>query len=240
MSSMKQKIKNFLEQQNLYLRKISGMSSGQDVYIDLLHKYKVDIKLAFDVGAHKGETLDDLKNYYDNSVVHCFEPIQNNFSLLKQKAAQYKYVTVNDFALSNNIGSIIIEKQKDSQTNSLKFEATESTLEANTEQIQVNTLNAYTKEVNITKIDLLKIDVEGFELQVLEGGSNLLQNNSIHFIFLEASLDPQDKLHSNLYTIQNFLDKYNFKLCGIYDQVVWYSPSRLAYFNALFINDKFI
>lgn len=237
---MKQKIKNFLEQRNLYLRKISGLSAGQDVYIDLLYKYKVDVRLAFDVGAHKGETLDDLKNYYNNSEIHCFEPIQNNFHHLKQKAAQYKFVTVNDFALSNIIGSIIIEKQKDSQTNSLKFEATELTLEANTEQIRVNTLNAYTKDVNITKIDLLKIDVEGFELQVLEGGSNLLQNNAIHFIFLEASLDPLDKLHSNLYTIQSFLDNYNFKLCGIYDQVVWSNPSRLAYFNALFINDKFI
>lgn len=80
----------------------------------------------------------------------------------------------------------------------------------------------------------MKIDTEGFEIQVLEGAKNKLENGKVKFVLAEATLQEDDNEHTNLNNMIDYLKPYNFKLVAIYDQVIWRSPSRLSYFNALF------
>ena len=61
------------------------------------------------------------------------------------------------------------------------------------------TLDTFVERIGITHVDVLKIDVEGFELGVLQGASSLLKRKAVSFIMLEidegtygnADVDPR-------------------------------------------------
>jgi hypothetical protein len=55
----------------------------------------------------------------------------------------------------------------------------------NEELIKLDTIDNYCTQKNIAHIDFLKIDVEGFELNVLKGAKKMLENNAIEFIQFE-------------------------------------------------------
>jgi len=52
-------------------------------------------------------------------------------------------------------------------------------------QVHSTNLDRYLERENINRVDLLKIDVEGFELAVLRGAMRSLQNQSIQAIYFE-------------------------------------------------------
>ncbi|TAG57480.1 MAG: FkbM family methyltransferase [Cytophagales bacterium] len=230
---MKNQIKNFLETKGWFVRKLKGLNVGTNIYYDIDERLKINLKTIIDVGAHKGETIDGFKNKLNSLVVFAFEPISKNYKILNEKYGNFKNIHLFNCALSNFKGEMIIKLEQDSQTNSLRNSVSGN--KENTETISVEMLDNIFTKTSIDKIDLLKIDVEGFEKTVLEGGINLLKNKKIKAILLECTLDETDIIHSNLIELKSFLEPLEYNLTAIYDQVVWHNPTRLSYFNALFI-----
>ena len=74
-------------------------------------------------------------------------------------------------------------------------------------KIKTNTLDNFCKEKKIKKIDILKIDVEGSELKVLEGGKKILDKTNIIQVEILQNKKNFDKI-KNKVTI--LLKKYNF------------------------------
>jgi hypothetical protein len=70
--------------------------------------------------------------------------------------------------------------------------------------IQARTLTSIIKESNIINIDLISIDVEGYEINVLEGID--LNQINVNYILIETN---QKTL------IEKYLEKYNFQLIAI-------------------------
>jgi hypothetical protein len=126
--------------------------------------------------------------------------------------------------------------QDDSQTHTLRARAAaQPALGVRVETIKVTTLDTFVETHRLSMIDLLKIDTEGHEMAVLSGALALLEHQRIGLIFLEASLDPADAVHTSLPVAATFLRRFGFQLAAIYDQVIWRNPVRLAYVNALFV-----
>jgi len=139
-------------------------------------------------------------------------------------------------ALGSEAGEVEIVLQEDSQTHSLSRKGSaQHTPGLRTESLTVTTLDHFVSDKNIKFIDLLKIDTEGYEVEVIRGGSSSFKERKIGAVILEASLDPSDEVHTPLLNAANALSEYGFHLVSIHDQVIWRNPSRLAYFNALFI-----
>ncbi len=76
-------------------------------------------------------------------------------------------------------------------------------------KIKVLTLKNFCKQKKIKKIDLLKIDVEGYEYMVLLGAKDFLRK--IDYIMLEIQKNDMYKNYSNA-KIEKLLEKNNFKL----------------------------
>ena len=76
-------------------------------------------------------------------------------------------------------------------------------------KVKTNTLDNFCKIKKIKRVDLLKIDVEGSELDVLRGAKKLL--NSVNIIQLEI-LQRKNKFLLEKNRILIFLKKYNFRL----------------------------
>ena len=79
------------------------------------------------------------------------------------------------------------------------------------------TLDLFCIESKIKKIDILKIDVQGYELEVLRGAKNLLKNGLIKLIFIEWQVVPLYKDHFKFFEIAKYLSNYGYDFFNIYN-----------------------
>jgi FkbM family methyltransferase len=196
--------------------------------------------MAVDVGAHRGETCRSLLQIFPDVFIHAFEPVRDNYQCLVSAMHGEDQVSCHPVALGATPGALDIVLQADSQTHSLRHQF-KGGLETKVphEQVQVWTLDDFAFRESIARIDLLKIDTEGYEIEVLRGAKTLLTERRVGAILLEATLDPNDEVHTHLGDAIRFLSEHHHHLASIGEQVIWSGPVRLAYFNALFVLDAY-
>ncbi len=158
-----------------------------------------DSLCVFDVGANCGQflnlALDCLRNRKVN--VHCFEPGSRAFERLCKAAASRPGVFVNNCALGKVAGRLpLFYDAEGSDLSSLtRQNLAHRGIEMNrSEIVDVQTVDQYCLARNIRRIDLLKIDVEGHELEVLEGASELFRQSAVGLVTFEfgnASVDAR-------------------------------------------------
>ena len=135
-----------------------------------------------DVGAHKGEILDLFLQFAPNGHHTAFEPIPAFFTRLSAqyagKAHTYPY------ALSNREGVMLFNVVlNDPAYSGLKQRSYKTTTPAiETIEVEVRPLDSVMHNRNYA-IDLIKIDVEGGELDVLKGASNILRHDQPLLLF---------------------------------------------------------
>jgi FkbM family methyltransferase len=133
--------------------------------------YKVLVSLAksgtmLDVGAETGVSLAPFAN--SNWTIHAFEPDTRSRDILKKLFGDYINVFIDSRAVSNvNQENVSFYASKVSTGISSLHSFDTSHFES--EKVNTITLAKYLEDVEIDAIDFLKIDTEGFDLQVLEG-----------------------------------------------------------------------
>lgn len=132
-----------------------------------------------DVGCHKGEMLDTMLQYAPKGIHYAFEPIPNLYADLR---AKYPQCHIFPFGLSSAQGTAtfnyVVSNPAYSGLQKRKY-VKEEKIELITIQIE--------KLDNVLpidyKADLIKIDVEGGELLVLEGAKNVIKRSQSVIIF---------------------------------------------------------
>lgn len=81
---------------------------------------------------------------------------------------------------------------------------------------------------------LMKIDVQGYELEVLKGGTEVLQRTKC--LVVEASLQPAYVNGSTLFSINDFLTNMNFQLVGFVESFSEPNFGRMVQVDAIFEN----
>ena len=233
-ATLKSWLKTFLENRGLYVRKIGGLARGADLFIDLARLGFSPDGVVFDVGAHKGETAALFKEVWSSAAVFSFEPVAENHRALSRRVAAFPDVRCFHTALGASPGTAIIHLGSDSQTHRIDGNPDGAGGSSRTESVAVTTLDAVVAEEGVRRIPLLKIDAEGYEIPILEGARRTFEAGLVDWIFVEATLDPGDTLHTPLATLQTALGAHGFHLVALYDQMIWNNPLRMAYANALF------
>ncbi len=106
-------------------------------------------------------------------------------------------VNLNKYALSNDIGSSILNINKSVDTNSflktkkIGANSDKSCVSVGQILIETNTIDNYCSINNIKEIDILKIDVQGSEIEVLKGALDMLKNGRIKLIYIETYFKQQ-------------------------------------------------
>jgi len=89
----------------------------------------------------------------------------------------------------------------------------------------------------ITHIDLLKINTEGYELQVLNGFNEDFLKQKVKFIYAEAGFEKDDVLKNNYADLDARLKHLGFTTSGFYEPFRWGKHKlRLGFCNVLFVN----
>ena len=100
---------------------------------------------------------------------------------------------------------------------------------------RMETIDSYMIDEGVANIDLLKIDVEGYELEVLEGAKDALASRRIKAILAECDFEPKDTQHTYFNDLWDYLRSKNFSFFGLYDVIHYGNGMGIGFCNALFI-----
>jgi len=106
---------------------------------------------------------------------------------------------------------------------------------------ECKTLDTVVSDLSNRHVSILKIDVEGYELEVLKGADNLLSNNDVDVIYIEAGMDAENNQQIHYRKIEDLLNKYEYRVFRFYEQMFeWTEDSPLLRrVNIAFMSSKF-
>lgn len=144
--------------------------------------------IAWDVGAGCGEYTELLAKYLPNeSRILSFEPQVSAYQHLARRveAEGFSNVTAFNLGFSDGLGAGTLYKSRDNRLlASLHLRKLDhlGICFDTTEQVVLSTIDKFCDEHGISRIDFLKLDVEGHEMAVLKGASNMLSRRRIGMI----------------------------------------------------------
>lgn len=220
---------------------------GLNPWTDLLQINGAErVQVVFDVGANEGQTTQELARFFPDSVIYAFEPHPEAFSKLQTRASQLRNVKPMAVAVGERVGTATLRIGSDSKISSLASDAPYHSRvlgHANWTELEVpvTTVDAVAKEQQLTRIDLLKTDVEGLDLEVLKGAAELLAQRRVHFIYCEFNDigHPSERRRGDLIPFIEFLTPFGFRLAGVYTDYVQPEHDYFAVRNALFVCTEF-
>ncbi|HOB54388.1 MAG TPA: FkbM family methyltransferase, partial [Acidobacteriota bacterium] len=107
-------------------------------------------------------------------------------------------------------------------------------------KVRMTTVSKFCQEMNINKIEILKIDTEGYDLEVLKGADDLLQSQSIDLVQTEVGISSTNNYHVPFQIINQFLIERNYYVFGIYNQELEWPTSepRLRRVDVVYISEN--
>jgi len=203
------KIINCIQNLKFYKSYFHGVSPLFEL-LPLLKKIS-KAKTLIDVGSNKGQFILIVKNCFPNIKIFSFEPQISELKIQK-KILGYNKITYFIKALGNKKKkmTLYITNRKDSSSVLEPIQLNKKYEIKYKKKITVERAKDVLKKKIIIHPCILKIDVQGFEMEVLEGFGLLL--NKVDYIILEESFrEIYIKQKKNL-LIKKFLKKNNFKL----------------------------
>ena len=211
---------NFLKKiLNLCKSKIwlKGMLSGIYATIELKELIK-GIKTPetiIDIGSNKGQFILLIEKIYPNKNIYSFEPIKEMIDKQK-KFFSYKNniifhnialgssTTLKEFLITTRMDSSSFLKIVSDKNKSKNYDIVEN------RNIQINTLDNLLINEKISHPVLIKIDVQGYELEVLRGANNLLKKTD--YLLLEVSKNEMYQNQPIEKVIVEYLKNLNFDI----------------------------
>jgi FkbM family methyltransferase len=172
-----------------------------------------DFTSVIHVGAHHGQEIGVYQSLGFKYVL-AFEPQEESFKILQENMKDYSNVFCYNFAIGNAVGSAKLNIASNDQSSSIlkpkkHLELHKDVLfDGTTQDVAVVTLD-YFMERNFPFIgfNTLNIDVQGFELQVLQGAKELL--NTIRYVYVEVNKDEVYEGCGMVEEIDSLLALYN-------------------------------
>ncbi len=206
------------------LRKIGLLEAQKNIpfgaywYYDL--KYLLqdkNLETVFDVGANVGQTAKLITQHFPDSTTYSFEPIPSTFDLLTEKMKPFANVKPVNIAFGEQAGQAEILTTPLCETNTLLVNRRQKKASDTQEEmvtVNIDTVDNFCLQRNIESINLLKIDTEGFEINVLKGSKKLLQEGKIDYILAECSFYQLENLdpHGDFVEILNYLHPFNYRV----------------------------
>ncbi len=191
-----------------------------------------DVKVVLDCGAHHGRVAREYKAAFPNATVHCFEPTPATFKIIQTNLRGLPGFEVVNAAVGAQSGTLDFFMVGDEQCNSLA----KPEPNAIATKVQVLAIDDYCAERNITHIDALKMDIQGYEYQALKGMSRLLKNQAIDVICSEYFYEPPVPDATEFIEIATLLRDHGYRLFGTYG-VIFDKGLRSLWGDAIFVSD---
>jgi len=173
----------------------------------------------FDLGACQGWFTRCWLEYNPTAEVHCFEPTTSVFDeVLTPALASGDRVTLIKAAVGSEKGSLEFHEAEFYKANS--FLDIKSDWKLNdrisfngSDTVDVITLADYIRQHGISAIKVMKVGVQGFEIEVFEGLGEYI--DMVEYIYVETSVHPVYENAPDFRDVFTFLTNKGFKLLDI-------------------------
>lgn len=191
-----------------------------------------------DIGAYVGEFAESMLMYFPSTKGILIEPTKSSFEILKNKFDNKSNIDIINCALHSEKRRINFYSTQDSAQNSILLFDSKS-IQFQESEIETDTLdNLFINSKNYERIDLVKIDTQGNDLNVLRGGIDTIKKYR-PAILTEIIFVPLYKNQGDYFEQIEFMKGLNYKLSGIYD-IHFHESGYLAFADFLFLpKEKF-
>jgi FkbM family methyltransferase len=170
------------------------VTNGEYLILDRLVPFSP--KVVFDVGANKGQYSLACLRRFPAAVVHAFEIVPKTAATLVENLAQEERVTINSFGLSDVCGAEEVNLNEMlpgyDEVASLIGPTIHEGPGWTKQSLPVTRGDAYCSERGISRINLLKLDVEGAEHKVLRGFDSMMHRAAIDVVQFEFGMTSVD------------------------------------------------
>jgi FkbM family methyltransferase len=230
--------RTFLRRWHRQLKRLPpGRLCGFDLAHDLRTVVAGDEPLCLDVGANTGQTIDFLRETFRAPRIHAFEPSSVTFRALQRRSLGSR-VWLHQVGVGEAEGRRRFFDYKNGELSSfLPLVADERSpfrqdQLATTDTVDVTTVDAFARTNHLEGIDLLKVDVQGTDLDVLRGADRAFGAGTISSVLVELNFVPLYAGQSPPLDVMRFLLDRGLGLVGLYESL--YRDHALAWCTALF------
>lgn len=175
---------------------------------DIYNRLKDSTGCAVDVGACYGTHTVWFSQICGFKEVHAFEPAPDNFELLIQNALQYEGVHLYNVALGAEAGFVTTRRINDRNRGMTQI------IPASQSDTPIAALDSY----NLQNVRLIKIDVEGAEMEVLEGAQDTI-DRCRPLMYIEAATPLEYS------EVRNFMREIGYRQIGKWNKTPTYGWS---------------
>lgn len=173
--------------------------------------YDLKINGVVHVGAHHGEEIDSYLAVGIDKII-CFEPLEENFRVLQQKASDK--VKIHKVALGEReednvkmyLASNLLASSSVLEPAEVLYDYPHISFE-NIEYVSMKKLDSFSQEID--GCNYISLDVQGYEYEVLLGAKQSLKN--FDYVYLEVNRSETYKNNRLVRDIDMLLSKYGFE-----------------------------
>ena len=203
----------------------------QKKFINFLKKKGLNnLNILLDIGAHEGESIKLFTNNFNINEIYSFEPSPISFKILIRNITtiedKFKKTKIfpENIALGSKHKKIFMKHISESSSSTIRELNTDSKYfkkkffflkNSNSQdlfkkiEVQQILLSDYIEKNNIKSVDFIKIDTEGYELEVLKGAKKILFKTK--YILFEHHYDDMIVKNYFFSHIHKFLKDNNFQ-----------------------------
>jgi FkbM family methyltransferase len=227
---------------------VSKKQFGNNIHADLETLLKPNASsLLFDIGANLGQTAIEFSDQYPQSKIYSFEPDPNTYIKLTDNVRNRPGIQPFNIGFGNRTEMVKMNLNKSSGGNSIldvsenikEFAHGDWTISIDQCEVEITTLNSFCALHDIKRIDLLKIDTQGYELKVIEGGDRVIVPSFTKAIYVEVLFVELYKGQAYFMDVYKILIERGFRFVGFYNTFRKGDlPSFLLWCDALFVSEQ--
>lgn len=182
-----------------------------------------EFRTIFDIGASVGDKAHVFFLNYPHSEVYCFEPFPPSFTRLVRRTKRFgSRAHCFNFGFYNTSGTRNFYPEKDPGGSSLIPFGVQARTDIRKEKVthvEVRKLDDFFHERRLQRIDFMKIDVEGVEKEVIEGGREALRHTDN--VFVEISPLRKGPRSHDYIDVFELLHGLGFSLVGVHEDFLF-------------------
>jgi len=196
--------------------------------------------VVFDIGANHGQSALGLHDLFPAARIFSFEPASRTFGQLRKNVGHVPLITPIQAALGGSEGSALLKITGASVNTSILDYSKPGGLDriCEQEEVPVRTVAGVCEERSLDHIDFMKVDTQGFDLEVLRGAERLFAGHRIRGVLTEVILVELYENQARFHDICAYMAGMGLQFCGLYG-VHRESDLFIHWADALFIDPAF-